>query len=808
MASISEDHLKASLQPPQSPGEGNADSEPTDMGEELPHELPVIPLDGVVLFPYTMTSLTLAKPEEIELTEEVAAGDRLVAFVPLKSGVQEADGPESFFEYGCVGRITKMLRFPDDTVRVLVRGLHRVELLSVSRYGERYEAFVRIVEEAEPDNLQVEALSRKVRDQFEEIIGLSPNLPEDLRIALFNIDDRGRMADLIADTISLGYEEKLSVLAALNVEERLGVIMTFMTREVNVLRLGHEIQSQVNNAFEEQQREHFLREQLRAIQEQLGEDTDSPDVADLRQKVADAGLPEATRDAAERELAKLNRMHPAAPEHNVARTYVEWLVDMPWNQCSEDQLDLKRARRILNRDHYDLERVKERIIEHLAVMRLRQDSSSPILCFVGPPGVGKTSLGKGIAAAMGREFIRISLGGVRDEAEIRGHRRTYVGALPGRIIQGVKKAGSANPVFMLDEIDKLGNDFRGDPSSALLEVLDPEQNSEFSDHYLEVPFDLSRVMFITTANILDPIPPALLDRMEVLRIPGYTRPEKHKIARRFLLPRQLEKNGLLDKQLRLTSGAVDRVVSEYTREAGVRNLEREIGGICRKYARKLVDEEVAADVTTSIGVNDLTDYLGPPREFADELPDEPETGIAVGLAWTAAGGETLQIEATTVPGSGHLVLTGSLGKVMKESARAAVSFVKNHAADLGIDPTPLRELDIHIHVPAGATPKDGPSAGLAIATAISSLLAGKPAALDTAMTGEISLRGRVLPVGGIKEKVLAAARAGVKTVFLPEKNANDLREVPEELRSKLEIVTVSKALPVIRRILGMTGEGG
>ncbi len=805
MASISENHLKASLQPPQSPGEGDAAPNPADMGEDFPHELPVIPLDGVVLFPYTMTSLTLDKPEEIDLTEEVAAGDRLVAFAPLKPGIHEPEGPESFFEYGCVGRITKMLRFPDDTVRVLVRGLHRVELLSVSRFEERFEAFVQIVEEAAPDNIQVEALSRKVREQFEEIIGLSPNLPEELRVALFNIDDRGRMADLIADTINLGYEEKLGVLAALNVEERLGVIMTFMTREVNVLRLGHEIQSQVNNAFEEQQREHFLREQLRAIQEQLGEDTDSPDVADLRRKVADADLPDATREAAERELAKLNRMHPAAPEHNVARTYVEWLVDMPWKQCSEDQLDLKRARRILNRDHYDLERVKERIVEHLAVMRLRQDSNSPILCFVGPPGVGKTSLGKAIAAAMGREFVRISLGGVRDEAEIRGHRRTYVGALPGRIIQGVKKAGSANPVFMLDEIDKLGNDFRGDPSSALLEVLDPEQNSEFSDHYLEVPFDLSRVMFITTANILDPIPPALLDRMEVLRIPGYTRPEKHKIARRFLLPRQIEKNGLLDKQLRLTSGAVDRVVSEYTREAGVRNLEREIGGICRKYARKLVDGEVSPDTTTSIGVNDLADYLGPPREFADELPDEPESGIAVGLAWTATGGETLQIEATTVPGEGRLVLTGSLGKVMKESARAAVSFVKNHAADLGIDPTPLRELDIHIHVPAGATPKDGPSAGLAIATATASLLSGMPAALDIAMTGEISLRGRVLPVGGIKEKVLAAARAGAKTVYLPGKNANDLREVPEDLRAKLDIVTVSKALPVIRRILGMDG---
>mgnify|MGYP006278605365 CR=1 FL=1 len=804
MASISENHLKASLQPPRPPEEDSLRSSDEDeIGEDFPHELPLIPLDGVVLFPYTMTSLTLDRPEEIELTEEVAAGDRLVAFVPLRPDAHEAESPESFFQYGCVGRITKMLRFPDDTVRVLVRGLHRVELLSVGEYDGRFEGFVQIVEEAAPDNLQVEALSRKVREQFEEIIGLSPHLPEELRIALFNLDDRGRMADLIADTINLGYEEKLAVLAALDVEERLGVIMTFMTREVNVLRLGQEIQSQVNSAFEEQQREHFLREQLRAIQEQLGDETDSPDVGELRRKLDEANLPQAAHEAAERELGKLNRMHPAAPEHNVARTYVEWLLEMPWNECTKDQLDLKRARRILNRDHYDLERVKERIVEHLAVMRLRQDSSSPILCFVGPPGVGKTSLGRAIAKAMGREFVRISLGGVRDEAEIRGHRRTYVGALPGRIIQGMKKAGSANPVFMLDEIDKLGNDFRGDPSSALLEVLDPEQNSEFSDHYLEVPFDLSRVMFITTANILDPIPPALLDRMEVLHIPGYTEPEKHKIARRFLLPRQLERNGVDKNQLRLTAGALERIISQYTREAGVRNLEREIGGLCRKYARKLVDEEVDATKQTSMGVDDLTEYLGPPREFPDELPDTPETGIAVGLAWTAAGGETLQIEVTTVPGEGRLVLTGSLGKVMKESARAAVSFVKNHAAELGIDTTPLREQDIHIHVPAGATPKDGPSAGLAIATATASLLSGKPASLKTAMTGEISLRGRVLPVGGIKEKVLAAVRAGVKTVFLPEKNSNDLREVPEDLRKKLTIEPVSQALPVIRRILDM-----
>lgn len=801
MASPSENPLKASLQPPEPPPDDEMGDEANPLGERLPHELPLIPLNGVVLFPFTMTSLTLERPEEIELTEEVAAGDRLVAFVPLKPDVHEAEGPDSFFPYGCVGRIVKLLRFPDDTVRVLVRGLHRVELLSVGEYEGKFDGFVQIVEEAAPDTMQVEALARQVRDQFEEIIGLSPQLPEELRIALFNIDDRGRMADLIADTIELGYEEKLGVLAALDVEERLGIIMTSMGREVNVLRLGQEIQSQVNNAFEEQQREHFLREQMRAIQDQLGEDNDSPETADLRKKLEAAELPPDAREAADRELAKLNRMHPASPEHNVARTYLEWLLDLPWEHCSEDKLDLKRARRILNRDHYDLERVKERIVEHLAVMRLKQDSVSPILCFVGPPGVGKTSLGRAIATAMGRSFVRVSLGGVRDEAEIRGHRRTYVGALPGRIIQGVRKAGTANPVFMLDEIDKLGNDFRGDPSSALLEVLDPEQNAAFSDHYLEVAFDLSRVMFITTANILDPIPPALLDRMEVLRIPGYTLQEKQRIARKFLLPRQLEKSGVASSQLRITSGAMEKIIDAYTREAGVRNLEREIGGICRKHARKIVDEEVGDTLRTTVGVKELSDYLGPEREFADELPEAPEVGMAVGLAWTAAGGETLQIEATTVPGDGKLVLTGSLGKVMKESARTALSFVRNHAAELGIDPAPLLERDIHIHVPAGATPKDGPSAGLAIATATASLLSQRPVAMTTAMTGEISLRGRVLPVGGIKEKVLAAVRAGVTTVYLPEKNASDLHEVPEELREKLKVVPTSRALPVIREML-------
>jgi len=764
---------------------------------DVPDVLPLLPLEGTVLFPYTMSSLAIRDSGYISLTEDVTAGDRLVVFVPA-AATEEPDGHMvEPFPVGCVGRIVKMIRFPDETVRVLTRGIRRVRIDEVITAEPSPCVRISEMEDTGTDTVEAEAVARNAQIMFNEIIGLSPHLPDELRVALLNIYDYGRLADLIADTIGLAYEEKLQVLAAEDVQVRLSIVNDAMARELNVLRLGNEIQAKVNTAFAEHQREQLLREQLRAIQEQLGEEPDTPDIAELRQKMADADLPKEAREAAERELDRLRRMHPAAADYNVSRTYVEWLLDMPWQTCTEDRLDIRKARRILDADHYDLDLVKDRILEHLAVMQLKTDGNSPVLCFVGPPGVGKTSLGQSIARAMGREFVRISLGGIRDEAEIRGHRRTYVSALPGRILQGIRKAKTANPVFMLDEIDKLGTDFRGDPGSALLEVLDPQQNNAFSDHYLEVSFDLSRVMFITTANLLDPIPPALLDRMEVIRIPGYTRLDKRHIARRFLIPRQLETNGLSKSQLAIKPTAVDGIVSQYTMEAGVRNLEREIGRVCRKHARRIVEGDADPAVRASIGVAELADYLGPRKVFPDLPPKTPGVGIATGLAWTSAGGETLQIEVNALPGTGKLTLTGSLGDVMKESAQIALSYVRSRHEALGVDDKRFSEQDFHIHVPAGATPKDGPSAGIAIACALASLATDRPVRPGLAMTGEISLRGRVLPIGGLKEKLLAAARAKLTTVIIPAQNSSDLEDIPEEIRSKLTVVQVTDAASVL-----------
>jgi ATP-dependent Lon protease len=769
-----------------------AEGDPSEASKEVKDSLPIIPLRDTVLFPFTMTSLTIRDAKSITLIEEVSTSNRLVALFPCLAP-EEPTTREGFFEFGCVGRVVKMLHFPDETLRVLIRGLKRVRLDSLDETEPYFVGTVTEVQVSEEIDLETEAVARNAVAQFQEIISLSPNLPDELRIALLNMDDYGRLSDLIADTINLSFAEKRELLKAHDLHERLALITTFLNRESQVLRLGNEIQDKVNTVFATQQREHILREQLRAIQEQLGEEPDQPDMAELRQRLAQTQLPEGPREACERELKRLSRMHPSSGDYNVARTYIEWLLDMPWDKFSADRLDLTKARRVLDRDHFKLDKVKERILEHLAVMQLNPDNRGSILCFVGPPGVGKTSLGRSIAHAMGREFVRISLGGVRDEAEIRGHRRTYVGAMPGRIIQGIKRVGTANPVFMLDEIDKLGNDFRGDPASALLEVLDPQQNTAFSDHYLDVDFDLSKVFFITTANLSDPIPPALQDRMEIIRLPGYTHEEKREIAKRFLVPRQLKASGVQKKQLSIRATALDTIIGQYTAEAGVRNLEREMGNLCRKVARKLVGGEIDPESRLVVTEKNLIELIGPPKRFPELVTTQAEIGVTTGLAWTAVGGEILQIEVARTPGQGKLVLTGSLGDVMKESAQIAFSFIKSQFESLKFDPADMERFDYHIHVPAGATPKDGPSAGVTIATALASLVTGRAVYPLRAMTGELSLRGHILPVGGVKEKVLAAARANVRMVLLPKPNLIDLQDVPEEVKTKLEFVGLEDA---------------
>lgn len=756
--------------------------------------VPVFPLHDTVLFPFTIASLSVDDPDLVQMIDDAVATERLLALVPVEPIADKGKPGIAFNGVGCLGRIVKTLRLPDGTRRMLVRGLGRITLSDFTQTDPYLVAEVFQVPETEDSSPETTALGQAALQQFQSLVAMSPHFPEELRVAAYNIGDGNRLVDLIADTISLSFDEKVQVLSTATLHDRLEIILALVGREEIMMRVGSEIHSKVSHAFAESQREHFLREQLRAIREQLGEDSDSPDVQELRKRMEEANLPGDARAAVEKELERLKSMHPAAADYNVSRTYIDWLLSLPWNVFSSDCLDIAQAKAVLDTDHYDLARVKERILEFLAVLQLKKDMRAPILCFVGPPGVGKTSLGRSIARALGREFVRISLGGVRDEAEIRGHRRTYVGALPGRIIQGLKRAKTANPVFMLDEIDKLGNDFRGDPSSALLEVLDPQQNGTFSDHYLEIPFDLSTILFITTANLIEPIPPALQDRMEVIRIPGYTHNEKCEIARRFLVPRQLKEAGLKQRQLSFYKSALDTIISVYTSESGVRNLEREIGSVCRKHARRLVEGTLSPDQRQLVKGGDVRNYLGPQKLFPDRACEEPRVGSATGMAWTAAGGEIMHIEASLVPGKGSLVLTGSLGEVMKESAQIAYSYVRGKAAEFQFDPSLLEKHDIHVHVPAGATPKDGPSAGTAMAAAITSLLSGRPAVPLVSMTGEITLRGRVLPVGGIKEKVLAASRAGIKHVILPKDNAGDLEEdVPAEITSRMSFHLVEDA---------------
>jgi ATP-dependent Lon protease len=757
----------------------------------LPETLPVLPLKNTVLFPALLSPLLVNTARSKRLIDHVlVTPERLLVAPAVRRPVQGSPGPDDLHRVATVLRIVKMLKFPDDSYRLLVQGVMRARLEEFVATEPFLRARVRPLEETgDPKSVELTALQRILVQQFSALVAESPRLSDELQVLAASLDDPGRLADLVASNLELDVAQKQAVLEKTDVSERMRVVLSELARSRQAQTIETEIREKVQSEMGKTQREYMLRQQLEAIRKELGEAPDEgAEIERLRQRLDAAGLPEEARKQANRELERLAGTPPASAEHGVIRTYLEWMADLPWSRLSEDRLDVAEAQRILDEDHYDLERVKDRILEYIAVLSLKRDLKGPILCFAGPPGTGKTSLGRSIARALGREFVRISLGGVRDEAEIRGHRRTYVGALPGRIVQGLRKARTRNPVFLLDEIDKVGQDFRGDPSSALLEVLDPEQNSTFSDHYLEVPFDLSQVLFIATANWIDPVPPALRDRMEVIELPGYTEEDKVEIARRYLVPRQRQQNGIQEVSLELPDDTLRALIRSYTREAGVRNLEREIASVCRKVARRVAEEEATGPIR--IGPEDLATLLGPVK-YEPELAERAgRPGVAVGLAWTPAGGDILFVESTRMPGHGSLKLTGSLGDVMRESVEAARSWLRVQAPSLGIDPAVFERSDLHVHVPAGAVPKDGPSAGVAMVTSLASLLTGRAARHDVAMTGEITLRGRVLPVGGIKEKVLAAKRAGIGRVVLPERNRRDVDEIPKHLLDGLELTYV------------------
>jgi ATP-dependent Lon protease len=771
--------------------------------EPLPDALPVLPMREMVTFPDTLTPLAVGQERSIKLVNDVLGANRMLVMVASRDPENDEPGPDDLYDVGVVGIVARMLKVPDGTIRILVQGAQRVKLGPY--VAEEPYLVARIAEQ--PDALEpspeLEALTRNVQRTFSEIIEQIPYLPEELQMAVANIDDPAALGHLIAGALRISTEEKQALLEQVDVAKRLRHLSQILARELEVVQLGTQIQSQVESEIDKGQREFFLRQQLKAIQDELGEgDEQQAEVNELRERVEAAELPEHARRAADRELSRLEKLPPAAAEHGVIRTYLEWLVELPWSKETEDNLDIAHAREVLDADHYDLEKVKDRILEYLAVRKLKPDSPGPILCFAGPPGVGKTSLGKSIAKALGREFERISVGGVRDEAEIRGHRRTYIGALPGTIIRALRDAGSRNPVFMIDEIDKMGADFRGDPSSAMLEVLDPAQNDSFRDHYLDLEFDLSEVMFIATANVLETIPGPLQDRMETIELAGYTLEEKRHIARRYLVPRQIEANGLKPSQIEITDAALTAIVEEYTREAGVRNLERQIGTVCRKVARDVAEGKVK-NGKMKISAKRARELLGRRRVFAEQRRRTKDPGVATGLAWTPTGGDVLFIEATAMPGGGKLTITGQLGDVMKESAQAALSYVRGHFEEIAPD---LEEdwfagHDIHIHVPAGAVPKDGPSAGVAMTVALSSLISRRPVRNDVAMTGEVTLIGQVLPIGGLKEKSLAAQRAGIKRVIVPERNEGDVTEIPEHERSELEFVYVDEVSKAIEAAL-------
>jgi len=766
---------------------------------EIPTELPVLPLRGVVIFPSAIVPLLISRGSSLKAVEHALSGERLLALVAQKNPEEENPEPSGLYVRGTAGRILKMLKYPDGSVRILVQGLRRIEIEEIVERAPFFRARVRLLSDVLVPSKDVDALQAHMVNQFAKFVSMIPYLPDELQGVVMNIKDPARVTDLIASNLNISLEEKQDLLNTLDVQRRLQRLSAILNREIELLELGHKIQSDVQSELSKNQREFYLRQQMRAIQKELGEtDSRTAEIEELRKKIEEAKMPPEARKAAETELERLRIIPPESAEHTVVRTYLEWLVNLPWSVSTADNLDIEHARAILDEDHFDLEKIKDRILEFLAVRKLKNDSKGPILCFVGPPGTGKTSLGKSIARALGRKFVRISLGGVRDEAEIRGHRRTYIGSLPGRIIQGIRNAGSNNPLFMLDEIDKLGMDFRGDPASALLEVLDPEQNSTFVDHYLDVPFDLSRVMFVTTANLLDPIPPALKDRMEVIELAGYTEDEKMEIARRHLLPKQTRENGVTEAQVQFTTEGLQHIIRHYTREAGLRNLEREIGSICRKVARRITEGKTEPVLVTPEKVRE---FLGPEKFFSEVAERMREPGVAIGLVWTPMGGDIVFIESTKMAGKKGLTLTGHLGEVMKESAQAALSYVRSRAEKLGLSPDFFENIDIHIHVPAGAVPKDGPSAGVTIAVSLASLLTGRLVRHNVAMTGEITLRGKVLPVGGIKEKVLGARRAGIDTVILPRRNEKDLEDVPPSIRQEMNFIFVETIDEVLAHAL-------
>jgi ATP-dependent Lon protease len=755
--------------------------------------LALMPLRNLVIFPGMMQSLAVGRHKSLALTQRAAMSESRQFFAAAQKDTDEEDpGFEAVYHTGCVVRILRLKQEADGTQTTLVQGVVRARVVRLVTDDPYFQVEVETLHDALERGKQLDALVLTARQMISQMVSLSSQVPDEVAIVAQNLQDPGQIADFIVANLNFDADKKQPFLEELNVRRRLEKATELISQELAVLELAGKIQANVKTSINKTQRDYFLREQLKAIQQELGVDDERGRlIAELRQRLDEAQLPDEVRKEADRELMRLDSMPPQAPDFNVARTYLEYLADLPWKKSTHDPVDIARARRILDEDHWGLEKVKKRILEFLSVGKLRDDMRGPILCLAGPPGVGKTSLGRSIARATGRKFIRMSLGGVRDEAEIRGHRRTYVGALPGRIIQEIRKAEANDPVFMLDEVDKLGADWRGDPTSALLEVLDPEQNSTFTDHYLDVPFDLSKVLFITTANVLDTIPAPLRDRMEIIALPGYTENEKLQIAKRYLVPRTLENHGLLRRQLSLTDAALRRIIRHYTHEAGVRNLEREMASVCRGVARQ-ISESGKLNKRTVVGPTDLEEYLGP-EQYVPEVSERTRVpGVATGLGWTPVGGDILFIEATDMRGSDKLILTGQLGNVMQESAQTALSYVRSRAADLGIDATALMHRDIHVHVPAGAIPKDGPSAGIAIFTAIVSLLTGRHVKNHVAMTGEITLRGMVLPVGGIKEKVLGAARAGIRTVILPERNARDIGEVPAEVRDKMKFLLVTR----------------
>jgi len=768
---------------------------------EIPNTLPLLPVRDVVIFSYMILPLFVGREGSIKAVDEALSKDRLIFLATQKDPTVEDPKPEGIYSVGTVATVMRMLKLPDGRVKILVQGLMRGRIIEYTQQKPCYIVNIeKIKEPIMPElPLEAEALMRSVKEHSKKVLSLRGLLSSDVLMVLNDIEDPGRLADLVGSNLNLKIEEAQQVLEIFNPIDRLIKVNELLSKEVELSSMQAKIQSQAKEEMTKTQRDYFLREQLRAIKNELGDaDERTKETIDLKKKIKKAKMPKEVEKEANKQLDRLEQMHPDAAEASIVRTYLDWLVELPWKVNTKDNLDIKAAKKVLDEDHYNLEKVKERILEYLGVRKLSKKKKGPILCFVGPPGVGKTSLGKSIARALGRKFTRISLGGVRDEAEIRGHRRTYVGALPGRIIQSIKQAGSNNPVFVMDEIDKVGADFRGDPSAALLEVLDPEQNSAFSDHYLNVPFDLSNVMFITTANLVDPIIPALKDRMEVITLSGYTEEEKLKIALKFLLPRQLEENGITEKDMKISNEAILQMISHYTHEAGLRNLEREIAGVCRKVARRIAEGKKGG---SKVNRGNLHKYLGTPRYLPEEEQSISEAGVATGLAWTQAGGEILHIEASTMKGKGNLILTGQLGDVMKESAQAAMSYARSKAKELNLDEDFYKNQDAHIHIPAGAIPKDGPSAGITMATALISALSKTPVDKDIAMTGEITLRGRVLPIGGLKEKALAALRAKIGTVIIPERNKKDLDDIPNYIKKKINFVFAKKMDEVLKAAL-------